>query len=305
MQPNPRCRRRVGFTLIELLVVIAIIAILIALLVPAVQKVRDAATRSQCINNLKQIGLAAHSFHNEFKRLPSAINIPNQESYGWPVEPDPGNSYGLHVALFPFYDQQNLRDQLVVNITNPQGTNCNGPNSPGATVLPLLICPADIFPNGYVVADGSLYFGLTSYGGCSGTSATSTTASQMLLNGLFWMNSSVTMNQITDGTSNTLMFGERAHYNLPSTSSSMALGGWAWGNYYAQEDNTMNTSEPIDGVGSHDLNQFGSLHNGGALANFTFADGSVHGVSSTISIVLFQRLSTRAGGEAVDESGVD
>jgi prepilin-type N-terminal cleavage/methylation domain-containing protein len=221
-------RRRIGFTLIELLVVIAIIAILIALLVPAVQKVRDAASRTQCINNLKQIALAAHSFHNDYKRLPSAINIPNQESNGWPVEPDPGNTYGLHVALFPYYDQQPLRDQLVVNITNPQATNCNGPNSIGARVLPLLICPADLFPNGYVVADGSLYFGLTSYGGCSGTSATSSTASQMLLNGLFWMNSSVSMNQITDGTSNTLMFGERAHHNLPATSSSMALGGWAW-----------------------------------------------------------------------------
>jgi prepilin-type processing-associated H-X9-DG protein len=155
------------------------------------------------------------------------------------------------------------------------------------------------------VQDGSLYFGLVSYGGCSGTAATSIYASQMNLDGLFWMNSSVTMNQITDGTSNTLMFGERAHYNLPSTNSSLALGGWAWGNNYAQEDNTMNTSEPIDGITTHDLNQFGSLHNGGATANFAFADGSVHGINSNISIVLLQRLSTRAGGETVDESGID
>ncbi len=305
MQRHPLYRRRIGFTLIELLVVIAIIAILIALLVPAVQKVREAASRTQCVNNLKQIALAAHSFHGDFKRLPSAINIPNQESNGWPVEPDPGNAYGLHVALFPYYDQQNLRSQLVVNITNPQSANCNGSNSPGATLLPVLICPADLFPNGYVVEYSNLYFGLTSYGGCSGTSATSQYASQMNLDGLFWMNSSVNMNQITDGTSNTLMFGERAHYSLPSTGSSMALGGWAWGNNYAQEDNTMNTSEPIDGITTHDLNQFGSLHSGGSIANFACADGSVHALSASISIVLFQRFSTRAGGETVDESALN
>lgn len=250
--------------------------------------------------------MATHGFHTDFKRLPSAVNIPNQESYGWPVEPDAGNSYGLHVALFHYYEQQPLRDQLVVNIANPQGTNCSGPNSIGATVLPLLVCPADgAFPPGHVGQDGNLYFGLTSYGGCSGTSATSTTASQMNLDGLFWMNSSVKINQITDGTSNTLMFGERSRLNLPATTSSEALGGWAWGNYYAQEDNTMNTSEPIEGILPHDLNQFGSQHNGGVLANFAFADGAVHAINKNISIVLFQRLSTRAGGETVDESGID
>jgi prepilin-type processing-associated H-X9-DG protein len=67
----------------------------------------------------------------------------------------------------------------------------------------------------------------------------------------------------------------------------------------------MNTSETIEGIGSHDLNQFGSLHNGGAIANFAFADASVHAINSTINIVLFQRLSTRAGGEEVDESGIN
>jgi prepilin-type N-terminal cleavage/methylation domain-containing protein len=297
--------KRTAFTLIELLVVIAVIAILIALLVPAVQKVRDAAAVTQCTNNLKQIALAAHDYHGANKRFPSAINIPGQEAFGWAAEPDPGLTYGLHVALFPYYDQVPLSQLMVTNIANPQNVNCATVNSPGATVLALLKCPADgAFPAGDVGQYTGLFFGLSSYGGCSGTSATSTTANQMLLNGIFWMNSSVTMNQITDGTSSTLFFGERSRLNLPPTTSSEALGGWAWGNFFAQEDNTMNTSEPMEGMQLHDLNQFGSQHYNGAIAIFAFADGSTRPISKSISIVLYQRLSTRAGGEIVDQSEI-
>jgi len=297
--------KRNAFTLIELLVVIAIIAILIALLVPAVQKVRDAAAVTQCTNNLKQIALAAQDYHGANKHFPSAINIPGQEAFGWAPEPDTGKSYGLHVALFPYYDQVPLSQQVVTNILNPQNVNCASPTTIGATVLSLLKCPADgAFPPGDVGQYGGLYFGLVSYGGCSGTSMTSTTASQMLLNGVFWMNSAVTINQITDGTSNTLFFGERSRLNLPPTTSSEALGGWAWANYYAQEDNTMNTSEPMEGMLLHDLNQFGSQHSSGGMSIFAFGDGSVRPISKSISIVLYQRLSTRAGGEIVDQSEI-
>src|SRR5215468_188955 len=102
--------KRSGFTLIELLVVIAIIAILIALLVPAVQKVRAAAANTQCLNNLKQIALAAHAYYGTQKRFPSAINMPGQEAFGWPAAPDANNWYGLHVALFPYYDQAVISD---------------------------------------------------------------------------------------------------------------------------------------------------------------------------------------------------
>jgi prepilin-type processing-associated H-X9-DG protein len=81
------------------------------------------------------------------------------------------------------------------------------------------------------------------------------------------------------------------------------VGGWAWVNQYAQEDNTMNTSEPMEGIKLHDLNQFGSQHSGGAMANFAFGDGSVKSISQSINIVLYQRLSARASGTVKDGSG--
>jgi prepilin-type N-terminal cleavage/methylation domain-containing protein/prepilin-type processing-associated H-X9-DG protein len=296
---------RKGFTLIELLVVIAIIAILIALLVPAVQKVRDTAARTQCVNNLKQIALAAHGYHGANNVFPAGVNLPwtVSQSYGWPQAPDPNNYYGLFVALFPYLDQDSLHSQLVLNVVNPQNVNCSGANALGATVLQVLVCPAEsAAPPGDVQQDGTLYFALMNYGGCSGTSATDQNAINMLCNGIFYMNSTVSINQITDGTSNTFLFGERSRLNLPATGTSQALGGWAWCNIYAQEDNTMNTSEPIDGVAAHDLNQFGSQHAGGSVVNFALADGSVHTISSAVNIILLQRLSARADGSTVDDS---
>jgi prepilin-type N-terminal cleavage/methylation domain-containing protein/prepilin-type processing-associated H-X9-DG protein len=302
MHPRTPARpHRPGFTLIELLVVIAIIAILIGLLLPAVQKVRDAAARIQCQNNLKQIALAAHNYHDSYQRFPPAINIPGEEQFGWPVAPDLNRWYGLHMALFPYYEQDNLRKNLVNNVPNPQYKNCNGPNSVGAQVVKILVCPSDsAMKNPPVGQYGIYYFGLTSYGGCSGTSATTTSGNQSLKNGIFYMNSSVRMLDITDGTTNTLMFGERSRLNLPATGSSQALGGWAWANFFAQEDNTMNASEPIEGMRVHDLNQFGSQHSSGLISNFAFADGSVKSLQKSISIVTFQRLAARNDGQVID-----
>jgi prepilin-type N-terminal cleavage/methylation domain-containing protein/prepilin-type processing-associated H-X9-DG protein len=304
MCPRSHPRPRRGFTLIELLVVIAIIAILIGLLVPAVQKVRDAAARIQCENNLKQLGIACHGYHGDRQRFPSAVNIPGEEAFGWPPAPDLGLWYGLNLALFPYIEQDALSRQVVMNVANPQYVNCKGQTSIGAQVVKTLLCPVDASTNGggSVGQYGIYYFGLSNYGGCSGTSQTSTVASAMLKNGMFFMNSQVKLGDVMDGTSNTLMYGERTRKNLAAGSSSQAVGGWAWGNYFAQEDNTMNTSEPIEGLLPHDLNQFGSMHNGGLVSNFAFADGSVKSIQKNINIVVFQRISTIAGGEVVDPS---
>jgi prepilin-type processing-associated H-X9-DG protein len=287
--------------LIELLVVIAIIAVLIGLLVPAVQKVRDAAARISCGNNLHQLALACHNYHDTRHRLPSAVNLPGQDQFGWPGAPDPNQWYGLNLALFPFMEQDNISSHTVINVPNPHYVNCKGTSSIGAQVVKSLICPGEGFmPSGNVGQYGVYYFGLTSYGGCSGTSATTTVANQSLKNGIFFMNSATRMDDILDGTSNTFLYGERSRKNLPATSTSESVGGWAWCNVYAQEDNTMNTSEPMEGINVHDLNQFGSQHAGGILANFAFADGSVKPIFKGINIIVYQRLSTKAGQEVVN-----
>jgi prepilin-type N-terminal cleavage/methylation domain-containing protein/prepilin-type processing-associated H-X9-DG protein len=291
--------RRKGFTLIELLVVIAIIAILIALLVPAVQKVREAAARLQCQNNLKQFSLAAHNYHDTHKRFPPGLNYPNP---GFPPWLEPNKYYGLPIALMPYIEQQNL--QKNVDLTSTYAANCNGPNSIGAQVMVILVCPSDAgMPAGAVGQYGAYYFGLSSYPGCSGTSITSTSGAAMLQNGIFFTNSAVRIGDITDGTSNTFLFGERSRLNLTTSSSAMSVGGWAWANQFALEDHTANTGPGrMEGLAPHDLNYFGSQHAGGAGANFAFADGSVHFIVKSIDIITYVRLSTRAGGEVVDTS---
>jgi prepilin-type N-terminal cleavage/methylation domain-containing protein/prepilin-type processing-associated H-X9-DG protein len=295
---------RRGFTLIELLVVIAIIAVLIGLLLPAVQKVRDAAARTQCQNNLKQIALAAHSYEGATGRFPPGVNNSDasiQTTYGWSAPPEPGKWFGLFVALFPYYEQDGLLRNITITVSLPQNTNCNGPNAVGGQWVKVLACPSETaWPGGVPVEQhGTMYFGLSSYGGCSGTSATDPMASLMLKNGIFYMNSAIRVPDVTDGTSNTLFFGERSRLNLQTSSTAYATGGWAWVNQYAQEDNTMNTSVAMEGMNPHNIDPFGSQHVGGTMSNFAFADGSVRPIFKSISSVDYQRLGCRNDGKPV------
>src|ERR1043165_735348 len=115
-------RGRSAFTLIELLVVIAIIAILIGLLLPAVQKVREAAARTKCQNNLKQVALAAHNYHDEYKRLPPAVNFPGAGTT-WPAAPVPAWMFSLHEGLLPYYEQQAIYSAL--DLTKDHNYNCS------------------------------------------------------------------------------------------------------------------------------------------------------------------------------------
>ena len=132
-------RRRAGFTLIELLVVIAIIAILIALLVPAVQKVRDAAARTQCINNFKQWGLAAHNCNDTFKRLPPALGI----FPGRSLQPN-NSAFGVGTFhLLPFVEQDNLYKSSQATLLGVPGVYFPGNNGVYSRPIPVMMCPAD------------------------------------------------------------------------------------------------------------------------------------------------------------------
>jgi prepilin-type N-terminal cleavage/methylation domain-containing protein/prepilin-type processing-associated H-X9-DG protein len=300
-------QRRHGFTLIELLVVIAIIAILIGLLLPAVQKVREAADRARCQNNLKQIALAAQNYHSTYKRFPPAVNIVDAVVNGWPLPPEQGKWYSLHIALFPYYEQDNLRRNVVTDKPEPWKYNCNTQGSFGAQTVDMLICPSDnAMPapavGQYTTSGTTYYFGLTSYGGCSGTLQTGQKApASHQTDGMYFYNSKVRVSDVKDGTSNTLFFGERSRRNLTSTSTAEATGGWAWVNLYAMEDTTMNAYGNMEGINTHDINPFGSQHSGGNGANFALVDGSVRFISNTIDLVtVFRPLATRAGGEVID-----
>jgi prepilin-type N-terminal cleavage/methylation domain-containing protein/prepilin-type processing-associated H-X9-DG protein len=338
---------RTGFTLIELLVVIAIIAILIGLLVPAVQQVRQAAARLQCSNNLKQIGLGAHDYHDTYKRFPPGTNIPAPVAYttapaGYPtISAGPvvaGQSFGVFIALLPYIEQGPLYNQLNLvgtktwYTTNPalampgyssQYVNCVGPTSPGATVIPILICPSDSAPNQITYTTGGVtyYFGANTYGGVAGTAAFYYTA--MTSDGIFYHNSTVRVTDVTDGTSNTFFFGEKnrndPQFNIlyPNDPLSSTYGGWAWANVDGGEDYllgatinlrplnwmipTTATSDPGYVLEDDRVQCFGSQHTGGA--NFCFADGSVRFVTNSISPATIAALCTRAGGEVVNMTG--
>jgi prepilin-type N-terminal cleavage/methylation domain-containing protein/prepilin-type processing-associated H-X9-DG protein len=235
---------RSGFTLIELLVVIAIIIILIGLLLPAVQKAREAAARTQCNNNLKQMGLACHNYHNDFKQLPPGytatatfVNGATDTSPGW----------GWASYILPYVEQGNLFNAInfSADITAQAPISIEtGPNnvvagSPIQMYLKVFICPSDIVPNtaisvplaapgsspspggglfnptGYVLAGPSSY--AASCGGDESDVATG------YINGagtgIFYRNSNTKITDIRDGASNTIMIGERAFAN--------AQGVWA------------------------------------------------------------------------------
>jgi prepilin-type N-terminal cleavage/methylation domain-containing protein len=264
---------RRAFTLIELLVVIAIIAILIALLVPAVQKVRAAAARTQCSNNLKQIGLACHGYHDVKKRLPEGyvVNLANQPAPGWIWS----------VLILPYLDQTPLYQTLNPNLILP-----NGPPNPATAITqtPLAVyrCPSD--PNNVTINVWYNNYGNSNYV-CNraifGPDINTTKPANF------------TMAGITDGTSNTLMVGERDGYRTfagtwcarafganGSTASFEGRPGHGLNHPYnaagpfppAPGDNPFNHAERLE---------FSSAHSPG-MVGFVFADGSVHFLSDSI-----------------------
>ncbi|HEY7428306.1 MAG TPA: DUF1559 domain-containing protein [Gemmataceae bacterium] len=308
-------RGRYGFTLIELLVVIAIIAVLISLLLPAVQKVREAAGRAKCQNNLKQLALAAHSYHDT--------------NNGFITSQDPVTELGPFTLLLPFLEQQALYQAM-------QQQALSGSASGGAFAIPVpvLACPSDSGLSTPPVVHFPADWSVASYkpNGDSGVEL----SDGVVLNPI--TNPPVQILGITDGTSNTILFGEFSNFD-PGWSQYVS-SGVKWGTLKWPFPAIMSSWAIANGIsqvasGAYPLNSnlplpaptdifsilsaieprsqtYGSGHTQGA--NFAFCDGSVHFLSNAINnaamlpdgngnmVTVLQALSTRAGGEVVNGS---
>jgi len=284
---SPRARRQGGFTLIELLVVIAIIAILIGLLLPAVQKVREAAAKATCENNLKQMTLATHNFEGTYSRLPPLV--------GSTAKPFISIYGPTHVFLLPYMEQANLYADMYntgnANLTYAWWGGIQNDNPYSIPVKPY-VCPSDT----------TLVLGINQRTGWAGTSyaangqlfaSTDTTGLQ-----LNWDRAGTIAN-IRDGSSNTLMFVEKiGDCNPPGTSQGGANGGSLWGvqwdpwypiilasavngePYLINDPNILPQFQPTQV--NCDIRRPSSLHT--AVELVSLADGSVRRITSGISM---------------------
>ena len=295
-----RTRRTRGFTLIELLVVIAIIAVLIALLLPAVQQAREAARRMQCRNNLKQLGLALHNYHDRALCFPpgylSRIN-PSDGS-------DLGPGWGWGAFLLPELDQAPLYHRINFNFDLAGPTNL----AVRTQFLAAFYCPSDRQLNRFAVNDagGTLvanvaqasYVGVNGNGGVSDSAATN--------DGSFLENRVFRAADMTDGLSNTFFIGER--------STTMSYVSWVGavtnGIVPSRRDPTASEAAAalvLGHCGPHlpnnpavtDADALSSAHPQGV--NMLLGDGSVRNVSSNMSQQIYDALATRQGGEFIGE----
>ena len=305
-----------GFTLIELLVVIAIIAVLIALLLPAVQAAREAARRTQCVNNLKQIGLALHNYHDAVGVFPPGYVSAFRASGSDPgaAQEDLGAGWAWGSMILPQLEQDPLYHSINFSLSVASPEN----NTADLTRISTYICPSDSTPAVVAVRNrdntatvdtvaGSNYvgmYGIGEIGAAPGAGA-----------GMFFRNSRISFRDITDGTSQTFAIGERSHNLSYVTWTARSIGGWLFKTSSVEGGTDQFNPDPeecwtqvlgpvglVDGPRTPNAPQahvedYWSRHSGGV--NFLFADGSVRFIKDGINPNTFRALATRAGGEVV------
>lgn len=322
--------RRGAFTLIELLVVIAIIAILIGLLLPAVQKVREAAARAKCQNNLKQLGIALHSYHDLQNRFP-----PGAENAVLPKPNPPGNTAFINgtswlVYILPQMEQENLFRLYDFSLAYNNPVNA----AVGTNIVPSYFCPSGPDPRRFLDPNTNLTTNVTThYYGVMGpaglTNPTTITVNGQTVNytvgdpttngawsahgilshyrenaGSVSTNRRVKLTDVTDGTSGTLMVAERSVFPPPATPSLNDYRTWIRGNS-GGSGATKCVTYPINSTwynGSNNFNHisFGSNHTGGA--NFCNGDGSTRFIRQNIDMNVYMALASMNSGEVVSEN---
>ncbi|MFO0865207.1 MAG: DUF1559 domain-containing protein [Gemmataceae bacterium] len=315
--------RRSGFTLIELLVVIAIIAVLIALLVPAVQKVREAAARAQCQNNLKQIGLALHGYHDVYQGLPPGCTT-DQAPYG------SGGGWGSSwkVFILPYIEQGPMYSKWQFTGNSGYTNATNMPLTHNVTIG-IYRCPSSVLPAFYASSNnnGAIQM-IGSYTGIAGSDLDTTNSSGNGVNsagGCLFATSKISLLSITDGTSNTILVGEQSDHlrdanraPIPgayTAITSQGPHGWTMGTdstavgnaYGGRTFNCTTVVYKINQIGMSDSGGTGnntglniplsSNHTGGI--NVLLGDGSVRFLSDATDITVLKRSCGRADGVSV------
>lgn len=304
--------KRRGFTLIELLVVIAIIAVLIALLLPAVQQAREAARRTQCKNNLKQIGLALHNYENAHQLFPPS----STSGFGRGVWNYPGrgpSDPAIHLHSFaslilPYLEQANMYDVIDYNVSALDPAN----RFIAEQVLPFYRCPTfsgkDYSSDPlYVTGVGSDRFAIRNYVAMGAVSVLGLSGA-IPAEGVLYPGSATRFRDIPDGTTNTIVIAETREQDssvwIDGTTASVAAR-WTDLSSPTFSGNSVSinyTPYFPGGIFPNSIGQLygpSSMHKGGA--HHLLGDGSVHFLSENMDVKLYDALTTRAGGEVVGE----